>query len=133
MHLASFPRAIAFADSNDRRIWFSRIKRWFEINGLAGVSSRRWIWDPEMRRKFDHTYSIISRRLDASPLSPPANAEQLSEEDVRAIQEIRILMEEIPFCQEFLFYQKHYFLMIMNGMVEALVLLWVNHYIIFAN
>ena len=127
VHIASFPRTIALADSKNRKLWFFRVKRWFEVNGLAGNSSQRWIWNHAMRRKFDHTYSIIVRRLNGLALPPPANADHLSKEDLRTVEEIRTLMEEVPFCQEFLFFQRNYLTMFVNNMLEGLVILWFTH------
>ncbi len=130
VHLASFPRTLAWADSEKRRLWFSRVKRWFEVNGLAGSSSRRWIWNDAMRKKFDHIYSIITRRMNGVPLPPPANADQLSEEDLRTVQEIRTLLEELPVCQEFSFFERNDFAMLVNKTLEGLVLLWFTHALI---
>ena len=68
--------------------------------------------------------------MNGLPLPPPANADQLSKEDLRTVEEIRTLMEEIPFCQEFLFFKRNYFAMLINNTLEGLVILWLTHALI---
>jgi hypothetical protein len=124
VQIASFPHAIANADFKHRQIWFTGVKCWFEINGLAGEYARRWIWDRKMKEVFDRVYSIIMRRAEELPMLSSVPANDSTEEDLRRKKEIGSLVEEIPLCGEYLFIKKYFAMLVAHKTIEAFVILW---------
>ncbi|NLX54202.1 MAG: hypothetical protein GXY58_03725 [Planctomycetaceae bacterium] len=113
MHVQVAPHlgGVPLANQAEQRASYARVRRWLEMNRLAGERAIRWVWDRRSRRVFDHLYEVVTRRANGWPHSELESTE-IRDEDREAFEQVLTLLEEVPQCAGAIAFVRKYWLLV---------------------
>jgi hypothetical protein len=123
VQIAAYPRRITLIDAQERKAWYLRVRRWLEINKLTNKSPRRWIWDRDTRKVFNRVEESVTRRALGRPVRPLMDGDEFTECDLKTLEEVGALVEEIPLFGDFLLFRKYFHLLFVAKLCEALAII----------
>ncbi len=123
VQLAPHAGGVALMDRQQRQRWYGRVRRWFEVNRLAGPNANRWLWDRMSREKFEWAYDTACR-CAAAEGHVPIEAEGMTDEERRVCEATRGLLEELPLCGEMLFHEKFWPVTVFLLIMECYLTMW---------
>lgn len=118
VQLAPYAGFVSTLRGRRRERWFDRVRRWVEVNDLAGPTANRWLWDRKSREIFQRVYDVAQRRALGED-HPALRGCDLSDEMRHGYEQVLSTVEELPLFGAMAFFEQYCLALVLLRVIEG--------------